>query len=139
MRAGKYADAEDYSTVTPECVRKAASSVYSVLRKDELFSLRPHEKMFLLGLARYFKQSENIYVSLIDAEQAYTVICEEFNVKPHSHTQLWKYLRMLSSIGIVSTKVSGTGSRGRSTFISLPRISAGELEREIDRILKKDE
>jgi cell division control protein 6 len=138
-RAGKYADAEDSSTITPECVRKAASSVYSVFRKDELSSLRPHEKMFLLGLARYFRQTEKIYVSLVDAEQAYAVICEEFNVRPHSHTQLWKYLRMLSSLGIVSTKVSGTGSRGRSTFISLPRISADELEREIERILKKNE
>ena len=138
-RAGKYADAEDLDTVTPECVRKAVSSIYSVIRKSDLASLKEHEKLFLLGIARFFRESEKAYVSLTEAEQAYAVICEQFNVQPHSHTQLWKYLRVLSALSIVKTEVSTIGSRGRSTLIYLPRIPALELEKELSVLLQKRE
>ena len=138
-RAGKYADAEDLDTVTPECVRKAVSSIYSVIRKSDLASLKEHEKLFLLGIARFFRESEKAYVSLTEAEQAYAVICEQFNVQPHSHTQLWKYLRVLSALSIVKTEVSTIGSRGRSTLVYLPRIPAFELEKELSVLLQKRE
>lgn len=138
-RAGKYADAEDLDTATPECVRKAVSSIYSVIRKSDLASLKEHEKLFLLGIARFFRESEKAYVSLTEAEQAYAVICEQFNVQPHSHTQLWKYLRVLSALSIVKTEVSTIGSRGRSTLIYLPRIPALELEKELSVLLQKRE
>ncbi len=138
-RAGKYADAEDLKTVTPECVRKAVSDVYPTVRKDDLASLTLHESLFLLGIARFFKGSDNAYASLTDAEQAYIIICEEYDVEPHSHTQLWKYLRMFSVQGIVETEVSAAGSRGRSTLISLPGIPADELEGELTLLLRNKE
>jgi len=134
-RAGKYADAEDLDAVTPECVRKAVSSIIPTMRKSDLASLSFHEKLFLLGMARTFKEGQRAYISLREAEQAYAVVCEEFNVQPHSHTQLWKYLQSLSVVGVVETEVSTTGSRGRSTLIYLPRIPAHELEKELTPLL----
>jgi cell division control protein 6 len=136
-RAGKYADAEDLDTVTPECVRKAVSSIIPTLRKSELAHLGLHEKLFLLGIARLFKESQKAYVSLVEAEKAYCIVCEEFGVQPHSHTQLWKYLQALSVLGILTTEVSAVGARGRSTIIHLPRIPANELEKELSSILEK--
>ncbi len=138
-RAGKYADAKNLDTVTPECVRKAVSSIIPIMRKDELASLSFHEKLFLLGIARVFKHSEKACMSLMDAEQAYSIVCEEFNVKPYSHTQLWKYLKTLSVLGILRTEVSAVDSRGRSTLIYLPKISANELEKELNAFLEKEE
>jgi cell division control protein 6 len=108
------------------------------MRKGDLASLVLHEKLFLLGIARFFKGSDDAYASLAETEQAYNIVCEEYNVKPHSHTQLWKYLRMFSAQGIVETEVSSTGSRGRSTLISLPRIPAYELEKELTLLLQKE-
>jgi cell division control protein 6 len=138
-RAGKYADAEDLDVVTPECVRKAVSSIVPSMRKSDLASLSFHEKLFLLGIARIFKEDQKAYVSLSDAEQAYAVVCEEFNMKTHSHTQLWKYLQTLSDAGIVETEVSAAGNRGRSTLIYLPRIPIHELEKELSALLEKEE
>jgi len=138
-RAGKYADAENLDAVTPECVRKAVSSIIPIMRKDELASLSFHEKLFLLGIARVFKHSEKACMSLMDAEQAYSIVCEEFNVKPYSHTQLWKYLKTLSVLGILRTEVSAVDSRGRSTLIYLPKISANELEKELNAFLEREE
>jgi cell division control protein 6 len=136
-RAGKYADAEDFDVVAPECVRKAVSSIIPTIRRSELASLGLHEKLFLLGAARLFKESDKAYASLSEIEVAYAVVCEEFDEQPHSHTQLWKYVQLLSALGILKTKVTATGTRGRSTRVSLPAIPAVELEKELSAALEK--
>jgi len=136
-RAGKYADAEDACEVMPEYVRKAVSSIIPGTRKSELDSLGLHERLFLLGVARIFKENEKAYASLVEVEKAYTVVCEEFNEKPSSHTQVWKYAQLLSALGFLGTEVTSVATRGRSTRISLPSIPAGELEKELCAILGK--
>jgi cell division control protein 6 len=138
-RAGKYTDAENLDSVTPEFVRKAVSSIIPTMRKNELASLGFHEKLFLLGITRVFKENQKACISLVDAGQAYSVVCEEFSVKPHSHTQLWKYLKTLSALGVLKAEVSTTDSRGRSTLIYLPKIPASELEKELNALLEKEE
>jgi cell division control protein 6 len=136
-RAGKYADAEDAGEVEPECVRKAVSSIIPTLRRSELTSLGLHEKLFLLGAARTFKESQKAYASLSEVEEAYAVVCEEYEEKPNSHTQLWKYVQLFSALGILKTEVASTGARGRSTRISLPAVPAVELEKELSALLEK--
>ena len=138
-RAGKYADAEDLGAVIPECVRKAVSSIYAVARKSDLAALNMHERLFLLAIARFFKESDKAYASLTEVEKTYAIVCEEFNVQPYTHTQLWKYLQTLSVLGIVKKSVSTVGQRGRSTLISLPGIPASELEKELTALLEKEE
>jgi cell division control protein 6 len=138
-RSGKYANAEDLTTATPECVRKAVSSIIPIIRKSDLAALGSHEKLFLLAIARLFKESQKAHISLAEAEQAYAVVCEEFNTSPNTHTQLWKYVHSLSSLGLVKTEVSSGTSRGRSTTIYLPSVPADELEKELKSLLEKEE
>jgi len=135
-RAGKYADTERSKEVLPEHVRKAASSVYPVIRKDVIAELGLHEKLFLLGIARRFKLTDAAYISMGEAEEAYAVVCEEFGEKRRKHTQLWKYARELSAWDIIKVQPSGVGHRGKTTLISLPRLPASELERELSRFLR---
>ncbi len=130
-RAGKYADAEDAEAVGPECVRTAISSIIPGVRRSELAGLSLHEKLFLLAIARYFKENEQAYAPLSEVEKTYAVICEEFNEKPHSHTQVWNYAQFLSSLGILKTEVATSTTRGRSTQVSLLSIPAFELEKEL--------
>ena len=134
-RAGKYADASEMREVSPECVRKAAVSVYPVVQKDVIVSFSLHERLFLLGVARYFKQTDTAYMSMGDAEDAYAIVCEEYGEKKRGHTQLWKYAKELSASGVIETKVSGEGQRGTTTLISLPRVPASDLEKELVRTL----
>lgn len=137
-RAGKYADAEDAGMVLPECVRRAVSSILPTMKKSELASLGLHEKLFLLGAARLFKDSEEAYASLIKVEDAYAVVCEEYGTEPSSHTQVWKYAQLLSDLGFVRAEVAAVATRGRSTRVSLPSIPAVELEKELVASLKKE-
>jgi cell division control protein 6 len=136
-RAGKYADAEDLNEVAPECVRKAVSSIIPTIRRSELFSLGFHEKLFLLGAARVFKGSQKTYASLSEIEEGYAVVCEEFEEQPYSHTQLWKYVQLFSALGILKAEVAASGTRGRSTRVSLPSVPAYELEKELSAALEK--
>ena len=137
-RAGKYADAEDAGCVEPESVRRAVSSIIPTLRRSELAQFGFHEKLFLLALARYFKENDEAYATLAEIEKAYAVVCEEFEEKPYSHTQLWKYVQLFASLGIVKTEVATAATRGRSTRISLPSIPAVELEKELTVLLEKE-
>ena len=137
-RAGKYADAQDAGCVEPECVRMAVSSIIPGLRRSELSGLGLHEKLFLLAVARYFKENEQAYVSLSEVEKAYAVACEEFGETPNGHTQIWNYAQYLSKLGVLKTEVATAQTRGRTTRLSLPTIPAGELEKELTASLQAE-
>ena len=81
-RAGKYADAQDAERVEPEFVRMAISNIIPSAKRSDLAGLGLHEKIFLLAVARYFKENEQAYASLTEVETIYQVICEEFNLNP---------------------------------------------------------
>lgn len=136
-RAGKYADSEEAEMVSPEYVRKAISNIFPIMKKAELDGLGLHERLFLLGATRYFKQSEKAYASLSEIEKNYIVVCEELGEEPNSHTQLWKYAQFLSALGFLKTEVATLSPRGRSTKISLPSISASELEKDLCASLER--
>jgi cell division control protein 6 len=134
-RAGKYADAAGLREVSPECVRNAVTSIYPVVRKDVISKLNLHEKLFLLGVVRYFKQTDSAYISMREAEESYLLVCEEYNEKSRRHTQLWKYVQALSVNGIIQTMISRAGQRGKTTLISLPKVPAADLEKELLKFL----
>ena len=73
-----------------------------------------------------------------EAEDAYTVVCEEWSQKKRGHTQLWKYVKELSALGIIKIESSSVGQRGKTTLISLPRVPASDLERELNKALVKN-
>jgi len=135
-RAGKYADTEGTRKVLPEHVRIAAASVYPTIRKDTISLLNLHQKLLLLGIARRFKQSDTAHLSMGEAENAYAVVCEEYGEEKRGHTQLWKYVHELSALDIIRADSSGAGQRGKTTLISLPKLPAAELEKELCKTLR---
>ncbi len=134
-RSGKYADAQDSERVEPEFVRQAVSAIIPTVKRSELSGLGMHEKMLLLAVARFFKENKDAFATLSEIEEAYGVICEEYEETPYSHTQLWKYLQRFVQIGLVKTEVGAASSRGRSTMVSLPAVPAAELEHELSTLL----
>ncbi|KON33989.1 MAG: hypothetical protein AC479_02295 [miscellaneous Crenarchaeota group-6 archaeon AD8-1] len=136
-RAGKYADANNKRVVGMECLREAVSSIFPSIRKSEIDSLTLHEKLFLLAIARFFNYNDVACASISEIEESYEIVCEEYSEKPNSHTQIWKYVQLLSALGIIKIKVRSASKRGRSTFISLPTIPSNELEKELNASLRK--
>ncbi len=137
-RSGKYADAQDSGSVEPEFVRMAVSSIIPGLRRSDLASLGLHQKLFLLAVARYFKENLQAYASLSEVQKAYGVACEEFDETPNGHTQIWNYAQYFSRLGVLKTEVSSAETRGRTTRLSLPTIPASELEKELTASLQQE-
>jgi len=135
-RAGKYADSENASVVSAEYVRKAIASVYPAMRTDYIAALSVHEKLLLLALSRLLIQRDTAYVSMGDVEREYQAACDEFNEEPRQHTQVWKYARALSSIGIISAQMSGEGMRGRTTLLGLAQVPASKMQESLEAALE---
>jgi cell division control protein 6 len=137
-RAGKYADASELSYVHAECIRNAISAILPTLSRSELTSLGFHEKLFLLSIARYFKENpDEAYVPISEAEKAYRIACEEYDELPKSHTQIWNYVQYLSKIGILKAEVVSAETRGRANRLSLPSIPAVGLEQTMQTNLQE--
>ncbi|MGP3702361.1 MAG: ORC1-type DNA replication protein, partial [Candidatus Bathyarchaeota archaeon] len=88
----------------------------------------------VLSICRLLKENASAYISMGEVEKEYNVVCEEFGEKARAHVQLWKYVKSLSLTGIISTKSSSKGHRGKTTLIGLP-VSAEKLEKEILKII----
>ncbi len=137
-RAGKYAEAEGLSHITPEHVRKAAASVYPAIRREHLEYLETHERLILLALTRALEGGEKAYVTTGELNRYYKVVCEEYGVKPRGYTSFWETLQRLDDLAIIRVKVKSEGVRGRSSHISIPGIPVSILKRELESILERE-
>jgi cell division control protein 6 len=133
-RSGKYADVSSSSQVQPDHVRKAAATLFPALRTESVMRLSLHEQLALLAVARFFRHSAETHATTGQIEEAYHVVCEEYGEKPRGHTQFWKYLNQLRWLDVVSSTLRASG-KGRTQLISLPKVPAEDLEREVTRIL----
>ena len=126
-RSGKYADAEGSSKILPEHVRKAQSDVLQ-FPVNIIMDLPLHERLFLLSVAKALKKSKSAYVTMGEVESVYRVVCEARSIEPRKHTQFWEYLQNLKNLGILQTKISGSGFKGKTTLIGLMNMPAEALE-----------
>jgi cell division control protein 6 len=134
-RAGKYADSEPSKRVLTDHVRKAAGSVYPMLRGEYIAALSPHEKYMLLALARILEESQEAYANIGVVEREYEAVCEEYDDKPRKHTQIWKYTRRLGATGVVEVSKSGEGVRGKTTLLGLQNIPASRMREQLEAAL----
>lgn len=132
---GKLADAAGSSKLLPEYVRHAQMRTHPTLRVEDLKILKLHEKLLLLATARRLRDKEAAYSTLGEVEEEYRVVCEEYREKPRAHTQIWKYVKSLSVTGVISTKISGKGQRGKTTLIGL-YVPSEKLDGELSKLLE---
>ena len=131
-RAGKYADAELAPKILPEHVRKAQLDV-SQFPMHIVLDLPLHERLFLLSVAKVLKKNRSAYVTMGEVESTYRVLCESQSVEPRRHTQFWEYLQNLKNLGILYTKISGAGFRGKTTLIGLLNLSIEAVEKGLSK------
>ncbi len=126
--AGKLAELEGSERILPEHVREALKQALPGVPREYIESLPLHKKLFLLAIVKALKmRKDDAYVPFGFVEEIYNMLCEQYGERPRKHTQLWEYLRELKSLGIVETRLSGKGRRGRTTLISIP-VQAPQLD-----------
>jgi cell division control protein 6 len=134
--AGKVADDQGVLKISPEFVRSAKAFITTEIRREVLIDLSLHQKIALLVVCRLLQSSEDAYVTMGEFKEQYILVCEEYNQAPRSHTQIWSYIRDLVGLGIITSKISGPGHRGKTTLIGLPDIPAAILELELEQQLQ---
>ena len=135
--AGKAADEKGVLRILPEFVRSAKAFITPEIRREVLLDLSLHQKFLLLAVCRLLKPSEDAYVKTGELEARYRLVCEENGQTPRAHTQIWTYVQDLVGLGILSSKLSGIGQRGKTTLIGLPDIPAVVLESELELQIEK--
>jgi cell division control protein 6 len=139
LKAGRYADSMGSRMVLPIHIRAVQQSViYSMIPvRDSLRNLSDHELLLLLAVARISQFSpEEAYFPTGRVEEAYRVVCEEYSLEPKKHTQVWSYVKTLSTVGLLEIKPSSVGYRGKTTLIGLPiqpELIARSIEEELSR------
>ncbi len=136
-RSGKYADVSSSSQVQPDHVRKAAATLFPALRTESVMRLSLHEQLTLLAVARFFRHSAETHATTGQIEEAYHVVCEEYGEKPRGHTQFWKYVNQLKSLDAVNVRLDAS-PQGRTHLISLAKVPAEELDREVRKIIEQE-
>jgi cell division control protein 6 len=134
-KAGIAADHEHVQMVTPEHVRIAKAETYSVVTESKLKNLEKHQLITLYAVAKRLKKDGTAYVNTGDAENTYTMLCEEYNEKPRAHTMFWSYLKDIQNAGFITIKLSGKGHLGTTQLISLPDIPAEVVGDKIKNLL----
>ena len=138
--AVEHAESDGQKSILPEHVQTKARDVPQVMPEDVLDELSGHSMLVLLGICRRLRKSE--FMTSKDVESIYAVICEEYEVKPRSHTTVWKFLKHIEGLNIIATRVDTVGEgRGRTTHISMPHALpmdvASRIEGRVARKLKR--
>ncbi len=134
-RAGKYADSEGARELKPDHVRSAQNSAHQVLRTEYAQHLNIHERLILLALARVLERTGENYATMGEVEVAYRMACEEQKTPYRAHTQVWKYARNLSATGVLTTQLSTTGFRGKTTLLGISAASASAIRKWLEASL----
>ncbi len=137
-RAGKLADMSESPRVLPEHIRSAKASLPPQFRKEELSYLSRHQRLILMAVSNLLKRGDSTYVTIGEVEGSYGVLCEGIGVRPNHHTQVWSDVNELSRKGIIETRLSGRGIRGRTTLVGLSLVSAKELIGELEKGMVAD-
>jgi cell division control protein 6 len=129
-QAGLIAEKEGSIVVTVEHAKKANARLnpYVAQAKDDIQALDLHQLLLLKALVNLAKSGKEDFFSMGKVEEEYHRICEAYNQQPRRHTQVFEYVKKLRHLGIVNTRASGKGMRGRTTLISLALPASMDLE-----------
>jgi cell division control protein 6 len=131
---GLEADSESSRQLKPEHVRKIAVGLFDITVPDEIRYLNKHEKLSLLGIARFFMSNTASEATTGEIEESYHMVCEEYGEKKRGHTQFWKYLKKLNDLDFVTMEMHSS-SQGRTQLIRLDKIPAKTLEKNVVGLL----
>jgi Cdc6-like AAA superfamily ATPase len=131
-------DEHRLSEATLEMIRTAAGEAISSYDTDILnYITNEHEYAILLGIARYFKNGQKMYITTPEIEDQYKIICEEYHLAYLKFASLKRYIKKIEGFGILSKSFAlpEGKERGRESRFGLNDMSAEKLDELITRKL----
>ncbi len=138
--AGEFAERQNDEQLDADHVREILKYHPHMSRIDtEIFdTLEKHKLVLLLSIIRALKAHGKSYVTRLQLEEYYRMLCEEYYERPRKTTQLLRYLKELGQEfpGVLDIEVSGKNQRGRSTRIRI-NVPLDSLEDHVIRVLER--
>ncbi|MEM1550579.1 MAG: AAA family ATPase [Candidatus Bathyarchaeia archaeon] len=125
--SGTLAENTSSTKVTPEHVRKVYSQINPTITAEDILSLDRDSRMVLLALVRGLKTFKSPYISLSVLRKFYSIVCEEYNVKPVDEIE--GYVQDLIYRGIIDMK--------SLLEIGVSNASLINLEKFLDNLLRQ--
>ncbi|BBG23955.1 ORC1-type DNA replication protein 2 [Sulfuracidifex tepidarius] len=118
--AGEIAEKQGAFMVTVEHAKEANGSVNPEVPQilDNLVDADLHQLLIIKALIQLVKRNRNEEVQMGTLENEYQKLCIDFGEEPRKHTQIYENIRRLRQYGVLNTRQSGKGMRGRTTLIS---------------------
>ena len=82
LYAGKLAEQQGTERIEIENVRRVHGEIWHTVTTEDILNLPETEKHILLALANALKQKDASYVNLKEIREAYTLLAEEYGIKP---------------------------------------------------------
>lgn len=102
---------------------------------DSLNYLGLHQLLLLKAIALGLRETGGDYVSIGYVEGIYRRLCGELGLEPRKHTQVYYYVTELASRGIIMSRRTLKGRRGRSSYVSFGAAPLDSLLRALDRAI----
>lgn len=102
---------------------------------DSLNYLNLHQLLLLKAVAVGLKETGSNYVNIGYVEEIYRRLCGELSIEPRKHTQVYYYVTELISRGIVMSRKTLKGRRGRSSYVSFGAAPLDRLLKALDRAI----
>jgi len=103
LSAGLLADRETSREVLPEHIREAQEKTDPKISDEDIVMLPTDEKYILLALSRHLKRQKSaVHVPLEEAESAYHLVCEEYNLPPAGRVLLHALVKDLKAAGVIT-------------------------------------
>lgn len=135
-KSAKIAERLNAIKVLPEHVRIARAE--GTISIEDIQNLQLHEKLILLSIAKALKKQQTAYATMGEIEDEYIQLCALWRQEPRKHTQVYTYIQNLKNIGMINTKISGSGYRGKTTLVGLVDAPAGVIERELSKAIMSE-
>ncbi|MHA1301035.1 MAG: Cdc6/Cdc18 family protein [Candidatus Helarchaeota archaeon] len=137
--AGKIADQERKTQITPEMVRQAKAHVYPELRSSVLEDLKIHELYVSIAIARNLKHENKTNTTIDEIYNYYKIVCEENEEIPQAKVTFRRHVNVLAQTGVIYKVIQpvSEGKRGRRSVITLQDIPAEVLEEKCMILIEK--
>ncbi len=129
--AAELAEAEGAYAIAETHVRRALSNdAISNVPLEYIRSLGLHQLLILLAITMLV-QSKGGWLSTGEVKSEYEELARAYGEEPRRHTQFYEYVRELANSGLLETKVSSAGLKGRTTLIRLGADVPADAMREV--------
>jgi cell division control protein 6 len=130
----RYAEHKQMVMITPEIIQEVNSYSHS-LTYTEISNLKHHELLLFAAICNILTNSCD-EITMNELKDEYNAVCNFYNEKTRSDTQLWQYIQTLKRNGFISTIIKNKNQRGRQSYISIPNYSVSKIKTEIEKLLR---